>query len=247
MKAAAATKPRRPQAERDALIEQYLPLVHHVLGRLHVAFASGCERDDLVSCGVVGLIHAAETYDETRGASFKTFAFTTIRGAILDELRRQDPMPRAVRERVRRLDAAFHRMRSSLGRPPTREELATELEVSLEDLDHDLVSMNCAHVLSLDEGGRDDDDDGFAAAIEEEGVSKPADAAERDELVARLGHSIGKLPEQERRAIVLYYHENLLLKEIGQLLGVSESRVSQILSRATTLLRMQLETDGGPR
>ncbi|MEZ5989367.1 MAG: FliA/WhiG family RNA polymerase sigma factor [Planctomycetota bacterium] len=229
---------QRSKEERDRLIEQYLPLVHHVVGRLVVTLPPGLERDDLFSAGVLGLMHAARSYDETKGATFKTYAFTTVRGAILDELRRQDPIPRSARERLRRLDAANRGLTAEHGRPATRDELCEALGCSPEELDEDYVNLQVERTLSLHDGG--DEHEALADSIVGDEPS-PAQVLEHKEALEILGEEITRLPPQACQVVILYYHEGLLLKEIGQVLGVSESRVCQILSKALARLRLALQ------
>ena len=233
--------PLRSITERDELVERYLPLVRHVAARLPVAIPSAMDRDDFYSVGVMGLLHAASSYDPARGASFKTFAYTAIRGAILDELRRHDPLSRGRRERLRRLNAATELLRARFSRPPTLEELATELDIDPAALDDDLLALQTSRMLSLDTGADDDGPGWLEAGLADRDSNEPVDDVARSELIERLTAAIATLPEKERTAIVLYHHEELYLKEIGEILGVTESRVSQILSRATTRLQTKLK------
>ena len=241
----AIAKTLRSQAERDELVEQYLPLVRYVVARLPVTMPATLNRDDFFSVGVIGLIHAATTYDPDRGASFKTFAFTAIRGAILDEIRRHDPVPRSRRDRLRRLDRATATLQSKLDRPPTLEELADHLETSTSSLDDDLLALHTCRILSLDDarGGSEDDGISLASRIENSSSADPVEQVERHEQIERLAKAVSELPESERHVVVLYHFENLFLKEIGEILGVTESRVSQILSRATARLRGKLKDE----
>ena len=236
-----ARRELRSRAERDELIEQYLPLVHHVVGRLTISLAAGIEREDLHASGIMGLIRAAETWDAAKGASFKTFAYTAIRGSILDELRRLDPVTRSTRERIRRLDGVWRSLSAALGRSPTRSELCEELQCTVEELDADLQSMHSANVLSLDDSGEGEASGSLSDMVAQEGQQSPYEVAEQHEAISVVSSAIASLPEQARRAVVLYYHEGLLLKDIGALLGVSESRVSQILSKAIASLRLSLQ------
>ena len=234
--------PMRCTAERDELVEQYLPLVRHVASRLAVTMPNSLDRDDFFSVGVMGLMHAAANYDPGRGASFKTFAFTAIRGAILDELRRHDPLSRGRRERLRQLDDVTSSLRAKLGRAPTIEELSAELDRDAESLDDDLLALQTSKMLSLDAATDGDSTLGWLeASLTDSSAVEPAEHASRGELVERLTAAIASLPENERTAVVLYYHEELYLKEIGEILGVTESRVSQILSRATARLQLKLK------
>ena len=235
-----AVKIQRSAEERDRMIEQYLPLVRYVVARLPVTMPASLDKDDFYSVGVIGLMHAATTYDPARGASFKTFAYTAIRGAILDEVRKHDPVPRNRRDRLRKMDRANSTLWTELGREPTAAELADALECTEEDLDDDLKALHTSRVLSLDEsysgeGGT------MGAQIADKDSDDPTNCADEREQSERLTRAIAELPETDRHVIVLYYHEQLYLKEIGKILGVTESRVSQILTRATERLRLKLK------
>jgi RNA polymerase sigma factor for flagellar operon FliA len=238
-----AAAAQRTQQERDSLVEQYLPLVRHVAARLPVAMPASLDRDDFYAVGVIGLMHAATVYDPARGASFKTFAYTAIRGAILDEIRRHDPVPRNRRDRLRRMERTGELLRTELGRPPTLEELAERLAVSPDELDGDLLAQHTCRMLSLDEQGaftEDDSGSNLLSTVACDTTVDPRDAATLRDQITWLARAIAELPEAERNAVVLYHYENLYLKEIGAILGVTESRVSQVLSRATERLRLKL-------
>lgn len=231
----------RSLVERDQLVEQFLPLVRYVVSRLPITMPSMLGRDDLYSVGVIGLLHAANAFDPTRGASFKTFAYTTIRGAILDEIRRHDPVPRTRRDRLRQIERAAGALQSRLDRPPTVEELAEHLQLSVADLDQDLLALHTCKVLSLDDGPPSAESGVSLGSLLSGAGAAPAESAERNEQISLLSRSIGELPETERNVVVLYHYENLYLKEIGEILGVTESRVSQILTRAMTRLRLKMK------
>jgi len=239
MKGAVAA--RRTTAERDRLVEQYLPLVRYVAARLPVTVPASLDRDDFYSVGVIGLMHAASTFDPTRGASFKTFAYTAIRGAILDEVRKHDPVPRGRRDRLRTMDRVRAQMRAELDREPTPTELARALDCSEADLDDDLQALHTSRILSLDESYGDDQDGSLKGQMADTMTDDPSAGALDREQLERLTRAIGELPGKDRHVVVLYYHEQLYLKEIGQILGVTESRVSQILTRATERLRLKLK------
>jgi len=233
----------RSAAERDRLVEQYLPLVRYVVARLPVTMPASLDRDDFYSVGVIGLMHAAATFDPARGASFKTFAYTAIRGAILDEVRKHDPVPRNRRDRLRKMDRASAALHAELDREPTLCELAQHLGCSEQDLDLDLQALHTARMLSLDDGGSDDGGQvGLLVTVAGNDRDPGDDADEREER-ERLAKAIAELPEGDRNVVVLYFHEQLFLKEIGQILGVTESRVSQILTRALERLRKKLKTE----
>lgn len=232
---------QRSQEERDKLVEKFLPLVRYVVARLPLTMPQSLDRDDFYSVGVMGLIHAASTYDPTRGASFKTFAYTAIRGAILDEIRRHDPVPRGRRDRLRLLEQTSKDLYATLQREPTLAELAEAMSCTQQDLEEDLQALHTARTLSLDEtSGGEDGGATFVSALADASVVDPGEGASNRERVELLTRAIADLPETERHVVVLYYHERLYLKEIGQVLGVTESRVSQILTRATERLRLKL-------
>jgi RNA polymerase sigma factor for flagellar operon FliA len=224
--------------ERDRLVEQYLPLVRHVLGRLPVTIPASLDREDLLSVGVFGLIHAASSYDPTRGASFKTFAFTAIRGSILDELRRHDPVPRSKRDKLKLIDKATLRLRGKLARAPNPDELAAELKIPLADLERDLLALRTVAMLSLDEPAGEET---LGASMSISRETGPLEAASGHEMAELLAAAIGELPDTERKVVILYYHDELLLREIGDVLGVTESRISQILTGAIARLRSMMK------
>ena len=232
----------RTKEARDELIEQYLPLVRYVVARLPVTMPASLDRDDFYSVGIHGLIHAATTYDPNRGASFKTFAFTAIRGAILDEIRKLDPVPRSRRDRLRKMEKATLMLSAPLQRPPTLEEIAEYLDVSADDLDDDLLALHTCKTISMDGSSHVAENNfNLTNQIVSEEFLGPLDSATRHELVMVLTQAISELPETDRHVIVLYHYEGLYLKEIAEILGVSESRVSQILTRATERLRLKMK------
>ncbi len=235
------TRMLRSTDERDRLVEQFLPLVRYVVARLPVTMPGSLDRDDFYSVGVMGLLHAATTFDPARGASFKTFAYTAIRGAILDEIRRHDPVPRNRRDRLRKMERASAQLHGDLDREPSLGELAEFMGCSASDLEDDLQALHTCRTLSLDEvRGGDDDGGSLAGQVPATGQADPSECADQRESVERMTKAIAELPEMDRNVIVLYYHEQLYLKEIGEILGVTESRISQILSRAIERLRLKL-------
>lgn len=237
-----AARIQRSTTERDRLIEQYLPLVRYVVARLPVASSGSLDRDDFYSVGVMGLMQAAASFDPARGASFKTFAYTAIRGAILDEVRKHDPVPRSRRDRLRKLDRANAELQVRLGRQPTPAELANLLQCTEQDLDEDLQALHTSRMLSLDERfGGEEDGGSLVSQVRDPDAIDPVGQADARENLDRLTKAIAELPEVDRHVVVLYFHEQLFLKEIGELLSVTESRVSQILSRAIERLRLKLK------
>jgi RNA polymerase sigma factor for flagellar operon FliA len=204
------------------------------------------DQDDLISVGVLGLIHAAKTYDPNLGASFKTYAYTNIKGAILDELRRHDTVPRSARDRIKKVEEATARLMDRTGRIPTPEEIAKEAGITVKALDDILHSVRTSALLSLNET--------YAASGESASLIEtlpggksldPSELAEKSEMIELMMKAIRKLPEAERQVVFLYYNQNMLLKEIGAVLEVSESRICQILSRAHYLLNKEIRHMGG--
>ncbi len=232
----------RSKEQRDELVLQYLPLVKYVVARLPVTMPATLDRDDFYSVGVIGLMHAASAYDPARGASFKTFAFTAIRGAILDEIRKHDPIPRTRRDRLRRLDRAAAELFGKLGRSPTLEDIAKHMGMTADELDQDLLALHTCRVLSLNDWAGNNEGFSLGNGLVCGEAVDPHDRAIDNELKAELARCISELPEVDRHVIVLYHYENLYLKEIGEILGVSESRISQILSRAMARLRLKMHT-----
>lgn len=220
-----------------ALLERYSPLVkriaHHLLGRL----PASVQVDDLIQAGVIGLLEAARNYDASKGASFETYAGIRIRGSMIDEVRRGDWAPRSVHRNTRRVQEAMRRLEKFLGRDPTDQEIARELGVPLAEyqaMAHDSLS---SRLFSFDDLGSDDDHPIDHVPSDS---PTPAQGVQRDVLRQQLAKAISDLPERERLVLALYYHEELNLKEIGQVIGVSESRVSQIHSQAALRLRSKL-------
>lgn len=223
---------------RDTLLRDNLSLVHHVARQLARSLADDADLDELISAGSVGLMSAAEAFDTTRGLAFSTFAVPRIRGAILDELRRQDHVPRSVRRKSRSILRARESLTHSLGRAPATHEVAGELGVDSATLWRWMSDVEGAVQVPLD--GRATDRDGSAPTRAELLGSEDelADARlAREEDIARLRDAMLALNDQERTVLSLYYFENLKAREIADLLGVSESRISQIRSRALAQLR----------
>lgn len=218
-------------SERDALILRFVPLVHHVLDRLGVSLPQHLDREDLISAGTCGLIQAANNYDPSKGASFKSHAYSRIMGAIIDALRRADALPRQRRQALRRLNQAYAELTTPEG-PPSLETLAEALETSEEELDKLLELAQRARLVSLEApaGGEESAQlrDAIAAPAEQPPWLKASGAEDVHELRAALT----TLQDRERDVLGLYYFQNLLLREIGEVLGVSESRVSQLRTRA---------------
>lgn len=227
---------------RERLILKYLHLVRYVVSRLPVTLPVSVAPEDLVSYGTMGLMEAVERFDPERGLKFETYAVTRIRGAIIDQLRFQDWIPRGVRKRSKELMETMQRMEGQLGRAPTDEELAAALGVSRQKLQAMLAeSQNL--VLSLDDAYGSDNAGSQVTLldmVEDKNSPDPQGEFEANELRRRLAEAIASLPEREKLLIALYYHENMTLKEIGEVICVSESRVCQLHAQAILRLRGKL-------
>lgn len=215
------------QARRDELIEEHLWLVRHIVGRLAARLPPGVDLENLESAGMLGLVAAANKFDPSRGIKFKTFAFTRIRGEILDEMRRNCPLPQHVLEQVARLRKAQNQLQ---GTPATVESLSAASGLTADEVADCLSAMRMTEMLSWD----DTFESSPRRATRPPSVEEAMQLAEQKELLAE---AITALPERERLAVTLYYLEDLRLREIGQVLELSESRVSRLLSAA--LLRVR--------
>jgi RNA polymerase sigma factor for flagellar operon FliA len=225
---------------RDALLTEHLSLVHHVARQLGRRLGDKVDHDELVSAGILGLMSAMGAFDPRRGLAFSTFAVPRIRGAILDELRRQDHVPRSVRRKTREIETARQALAAKLCRAPDDEELAAELGVPLETLWKWQADVESAVRLPLDRPARTRGDAAPASVIDLL-HTEPSDAVDeqigREEEIALLRKAILDLREQERTVLGLYYFEGLKIHEIARILGVTDSRVSQVRSKALSRLR----------
>lgn len=218
----------REPALRNRLVVQYSPLVKYVAGRMRSRLPHSVDQDDLVSDGVLGLMDAIERFDPSRGLSFQTFAVPRIRGAIIDGLRSMDFVPRSVRDKVRVVQQASVKLEERLGRLPEDEEIAREVGVPVQQV-RDLTKQASSTHANLDD---------FELA--DELASAADDSVEQGDVSASLRRVIAELNERDQVVIALYYFEGLTLADIGKVLGVTESRISQVHSRATTTLRAKL-------
>lgn len=234
---------------RENLIVGYSPLVKYVAGRLSSSLPQTVDTSDLISYGVFGLIDAIEKFDTERGIKFETYAIARIKGAIIDELRAMDWVPRSVRSRAREFEAAYVALENRFKRVPSDEEIATEMGVSGRELQGILTKLSYASVISFEEmwtGGADrDEHPDPMGVIADERADDPVDIFENAELKDILASAIDKLPEREKTVVALYYYEGLTLKEIGTVLGVTESRVSQLHTKAVLRLRARLHAAQG--
>lgn len=225
---------------RQRLLHKYLPLVRTVAARMAMGFPRSVELTDLVNTGVIGLIEAFGNFDPSRGVKFETYAVPRIRGAILDELRALDWVPRSTRAKGRELDRATVHLENQLGRPPEKTELAKHLKISESELHLAIDDVSSTNILSLDEVIFREDDNRQVPRVETvKDHSGPSilGEIEKGELRSFLVVAMDRLTDQEKLVIALYYYEELTLKEIGEVMSISESRVSQIHTRAVMKLR----------
>ena len=237
----AAYRREPTRATRDRLILNYSPLVKYVAGRVAIGLPHNVEQADLVSYGIFGLIDAIEKFDPGRGFKFETYAISRIKGAILDELRSIDWVPRSVRAKGRAVERAFSNLEAQLKRSPTDAELAAELEMSDDQLQSVLGQLSLTGVAALDEMLGDRSDATTLGDTIPDGDDGPGQLLERSELRSQLAEAIERMPEREKVVLTLYYFENLTLAQIGEVLGVTESRVSQIHTKSVLQLRSRLQ------
>jgi len=236
-------KSKNDEQVREALILKYAPLVKYIAGRVAVGMPPNVELEDLVSYGILGLMDAIQKFDPARNIKFETYAVSRIRGAIFDELRSQDWIPRLVRQRARRLEKVYAKLENELGRAATDGEVAKELGISVKEF-HELIrEVSSTALVSLDDLLRlssDSDEVPLMGLVENTDAKSPETSLEENELKMLLAEAIDKLPEKERMVISLYYYEGLTLKETGAVLDVTESRASQLHTKAILRLRGRL-------
>jgi RNA polymerase sigma factor for flagellar operon FliA len=232
------------QSLRERLILHYSPLVKYVAGRVGVGLPPNIEQADLVSYGIFGLIDAIEKFDISRAIKFETYAISRIKGAIIDELRAIDWIPRSVRYKAREVEKAYAALESRLHRTPTEAEVAAELGIALEDLHAIFSQVSFVNVIALDEllnvGGERGDKLSLVDTLEDTKAEDPVAVFETEETKYLLARAINTLPEREKIVVTLYYYEGLTLAEIGQVLGVTESRICQMHTKAVLQLRGKL-------
>ena len=228
---------------RDAMEEQwilqYLPLVRHIVTKTVESLSGTVDVDDLISAGTLGLVKAARAYDRTRKAEFKTYAYIRIRGAVIDELRGRYFLPATVFGKIRRIEAAHQRLLATYGRPPTDQELADDVGISLPKLYRAFEEARKKHFLSIH--GLGEGESSFEPLVPRDGEPAPDEVAEQKEMARRLADAIRELPKRSRMILLLYYDRDLTMKETAQVLGVTESRVSQLHASALFKLSMKLK------
>lgn len=228
--------------QKDELIMEYAPLIKFIAQKIAVRLPAHIELDDLISSGVIGLMDAIEKYDPKRDNKFKTYAEFRIRGAILDELRAQDWVPRSVRDKAKMLDRAIVELESQLGRNAEDEEIAAKLNISIEEF-YDLVNqVRPVSVLSIDEASTFSNVDKMSILnlLESCKINNPLNQLKLKSIKGIVTGAIEDLPERQRLVLSLYYYEDMNLKEIGKILRVTESRVSQLHAQAVSRLRSKL-------
>ncbi len=232
------------QSLRERLILHYSPLVKYVAGRVGVGLPPNIEQADLVSYGIFGLIDAIEKFDLERAIKFETYAISRIRGAIIDELRSIDWIPRSVRYKAREVERAYAALEAKLHRTPTEPEVAQEMGITLDELHTIFSRVSFVNVVALDEllnvGGEKGDKLSLVDTLEDTKAEDPVAAFESEETKYLLAKAINHLPEREKIVVTLYYYEGLTLAEIGQVLGVTESRICQMHTKAVLQLRGRL-------
>lgn len=235
---------------RDRLILNYAPLVKYVAGRMGTSFPSHVDDSDLISYGLLGLISAIERFDLSRNIKFETYAITRIKGAIFDELRSLDWVPRSVRSLARQIERSSAALENKLHRAPTDKEMAADLGMSLKDFQEGLMRISSSSIVALEElwtiSSTGTDSVALIDTIEDKQSQDPAAVVDVNEIKERLAQAISNLPEREKIVIALYYYEGLTLREIGDVLGVTESRVSQLHTKAILRLKGRLKEQVEP-
>ena len=224
---------------RDKIILEYAPLVKIVAGRLSIYLGYNVEYDDLVGYGIFGLIDAIDKFDHDKGVKFETYASLRIRGAILDQIRKMDWIPRSLRQKQKKMEAAISKIETQYGRPAKDEEIASELGIETEELISWQGQAKITNIISLDEfveaAGEKE-----ANVIKSNSYEQPESIALKNEIKQQLMDSLETLTDKERKVILLYYYEELTLKEISRILEVSESRVSQLHTKALQKMKVKL-------
>jgi RNA polymerase sigma factor for flagellar operon FliA len=228
---------------RDELVVAHLPLVKFIVDRIAFSLPPHLDRDDLRSAAVIGLISAAERFDPSRGVQFKTFAEQRIRGTIMDELRAQDWLTRSLRDKFKKLEKELAQLEQHLGRNPSADEVAVAMGLELKDYFRLLEEIHLLSFVSLDDAWHDEDGAPFGLldVLEDKGSESPQSQLIARQTIEKLADAIDSLPEKERIVITLYYYEELNLKEIGAVLDLTESRISQLHSQAIVRLRGKMK------
>lgn len=233
---------RAGSAVEEALVEQYLPLVKTVVGRLAMTLPSHVDIEDLYSAGLVGLLNAMRNFDQRNGTSFETYARLRIRGSVFDELRKMDWVPRSVHDKARKIQAAMGALEQEKGRAPTEVEMAKALNLSLDDYQQWMKDVRPATFICLDAAASTDTDDGPAQyeSVADPSSVDPVEQTERREMTRLIADRLEQLPEMQRKVLALYYFEDMRLREIAEAFGLTESRICQIHSQAILAIKSYL-------
>jgi len=223
---------------RDRRVVEYLPLVRHIVRKIVSSLSNHMDMEDLISAGTLGLVKAARSYDPGRDSEFKTYAYIRIRGAVLDELRSKSFVPASVHKQLQRIRHAYEKIIAQTGQPPEDEELAAKLGISPQKMYRTLQEARRQQFLSIH--GLSEDQPALGQLVPQDGAPSPQDQVERKELLESLSRAIVNLPERDRLIVLLYYERDLTMKEIAQVLGLTESRVSQLHASAIFKLSMKL-------
>jgi RNA polymerase sigma factor for flagellar operon FliA len=240
----------KAQESRRELVNIYARIVKYVAGRMAIGLPHYVEFNDLISAGLLGLIQAIDNFDHTRGIKFETYAIPRIRGSILDELRSQDWFPRSLRRKAKQLEEAYSCLEVQLGRPATDAEVARKLSIDLDELDNMVGEVSVATIMSLDADTSGDDSEQSSSLGEFLADPKTDDIEQvlaQREMKELIGKRMSELPEKEQLVLVLYYYEELTLKEIGEILAVTESRVCQIHTKAILRLKGKIQRHEGKK
>ena len=226
----------------NELVQQYLPLVKTVVGRLAMTLPSHVDTENLYSAGLVGLLNAMRQFDPKLGTIFESYARLRIRGAVLDELRRMDWVPRSVHLKARQIEAAMRELEQGIGRIPTDDEMAAALKITASEYERWLDEVRPATFLSLDAASPfETDGTGRYETIEDHKQENPMDGTSRRELIDLIAQRLERLPEMQRKVLALYYFEDLRLREIAEVFGLTESRICQIHAKAVLAIRASLQ------
>lgn len=229
-------KDRTNKAARDTLIVQYIYLIRYVVGRVKVTLPATISIEDIAGYGVEGLINAIERYSPQKNTRFETYALIRIRGAILDRIRAQDFLPRSVRKKIKDIKAAQEKLKQDLGRMPTTTEVANYLDMEPDKINQ-LLAEDTTMTSLYDKRGNTDDSVEIIDTIQDENKLNPQEKAEEQNVKQELEKALKRLPERERIIMVLYYQENMTLKEIGETINMSESRVCQLHAQGIMKLK----------
>ncbi len=226
----------------DAIVNELAPLVKRIAYHFMAKLPASVSVDDLIQAGLIGLLDAAKNFDDTQGAQFETYAIQRIRGSILDELRQADWLPRNVRKNLRKIEGAIAKLEQQFGRAPREAELAEHMQVPIEDYQHMLLDARGHQLLHYEDFQESEDSDFFDSYMSLDGHRGPLEALEDEGFRRSLVQAISALPDREKLVMGLYYEQEMNLKEIGEVLGVSESRICQLHSQAVARLRSRMRT-----